>query len=76
MDDKSLYDETGTYVEEYPVPFVGELSLLLIVAAKGLSQNLKSKGMETVSDERCIFQPIAPKTNTYALEDEQYVIAR
>ncbi|KAK5124236.1 hypothetical protein LTR85_001939 [Meristemomyces frigidus] len=69
----SDYDETKSWVENYPAPFWGELLPTFMMSAEGLLEFLRSMGLEIVSSEIDMFQP---KNEKCAPEEQQYVIAR
>jgi hypothetical protein len=59
--DWSDYDETRTYVEDYPAPFMGEPLPTLALSAKGQLKFLRSMGLEIISNKADTFQPNNPK---------------
>ena len=71
--DESAYDETKSWVEDYPVPFWGEPLPTFLMTAEGLLEFFRSMGMEIVSNEIDLFQP---NNERCIPEDQQYVIAR
>jgi len=71
--DDSNYDETKTYVEDYPTPFMGEPLPGLALSADGQRKFLSSMGLEIVWERIDTFQPHNEKCSP---EEQQYVIAR
>lgn len=71
--DPSQYDETGSWVENFPAPFWGEPLPTFMMTAHGLLDFLTSMGLEIVSNTIDTFQP---KNDKCAPEEQQYVIAR
>ena len=55
--EKSSYDETRTYAENYPAPFMGEDLPTFFLTAKGMEDFITSTGLEIVSQERGMFEP-------------------
>ncbi|KAK4550338.1 hypothetical protein LTR36_003305 [Oleoguttula mirabilis] len=70
---ESDYDETQTWVENFPAPFWGELLPTFMMRADGLLEFLRSMGLEILSSEIDAFQP---NNERCAPEEQQYVIAR
>ena len=71
--DASLWDETKTYVEDYPAPFMGEMPPTLMLSAQGQREFLTSMGAEIVSETIDMFQPNNDKCLP---EQQQYIIVR
>ena len=71
--DESDYDETKTYVEDYPAPFMGEMLPTFAMSAEGQLGFLRSMGLEIVSNKIDTFHP---KNEKCVPEEQQYVIAR
>ncbi|KAL6244603.1 hypothetical protein RBB50_008131 [Rhinocladiella similis] len=67
------YDETGTYVEDYDAPFMGEPIPTFMLSAQGQRDFLTSMGLEIVSETIDMFQPTNPKCEP---EEQQYITAR
>ena len=67
------YDETGSYVEDYSAPFMGEMLPTFMMSAEGQRGFLRSMGFEIVSETIDSFQPDNP---VCVPEDQQYIIAR
>lgn len=66
-------DETKTYVEDYPAPFMGEMLPTFAMSEEGQLEFLRSMGLEIVSSKVDTFQPNNPKCLP---EEQQYIIAR
>jgi len=73
VEDVSSYDETKTYVEDYPAPFMGEMLPTLMLSAEGQRNFLSSMGLEVVWEQIDTFQPRNEKCEP---EEQQYIIAR
>lgn len=73
VQDKSLYDQTGSYVEDLAVPFIGMEVRATLFTAKGLLNFLQSIGLEIVDHKLVQFQP---KASGSLPEDQLFVIAR
>jgi SAM-dependent methyltransferase len=71
--DESDYDETKTYVEDFPAPFMGDMLPTFAMSAEGQLRFLRSMGLEIVSNRIDTFQP---KNEKCVPEEQQYVIAR
>lgn len=71
--DDSYYDETKTYVEDYPLNFWGEDIPHFMFSRNGQLDFLRSMGMEIVSETLDWFKPDHPKCKP---EHQQYVVAR
>jgi SAM-dependent methyltransferase len=71
--EKEVYDDTGTYVEDYDIPFMGEALPTFAMSEEGQRKFLSSMGLEIVSETVDVFQPDNPK---YEPEVQQYIIAR
>jgi SAM-dependent methyltransferase len=71
--DAASYDETGTYVEDYDAPFMGNMVPGLAVRADGQRDFFRSMGLEIVWESVDIFQPRSEKC---VPEHQQYIIAR
>lgn len=70
---ESDHETTRTYVEDYPVPFMGEMLPTFAMSAAGQLHFLRSMGLEIVSNEIDTFQP---KNEKCLPEEQQYIIAR
>ncbi|KAJ9620422.1 hypothetical protein H2204_012269 [Knufia peltigerae] len=70
---RSDYDETGTFVEDYDAPFMGEPIPTFMFSAQGKRDFLTSMGLEVVSETIDMFQPNNPKC---VPEEQQYIIAK
>lgn len=73
VEDESDYDETKTYVEDFPAPFMGEMLPTFAMSAEGQLDFLRSMGLEIVSNKIDTFQP---KNEKCVPEEQQYIIAR
>lgn len=71
--DDSDCDETKTYVEDYPAPFMEGMLPTFAMSAAGQLQFLQSIGLDIVSSKVDTFHPNNEKC---APEEQQYVIAR
>lgn len=71
--DDPKWDETGTYVEGYNLPFWGEPFATLMFSREGQKRWLKSLGLDVVYETLDLFQPDHEKCDA---EYQQYVIAR
>jgi len=67
------YDETGTFVEDYDAPFMGEPLPTFMLSAQGQRDFLASMGLDIVSETIDMFQPKNPKCDP---EEQQYIIAK
>ena len=70
---ESDYDETKTYVEDFPAPFMGDMLPTFAMSAEGQLRFLRSMGLEIGSNKIDTFQP---KNEKCVPEEQQYVIAR
>ncbi|KIX04899.1 uncharacterized protein Z518_05770 [Rhinocladiella mackenziei CBS 650.93] len=73
VQDPADWDETGTYVEDYDAPFMGEMLPTLMLSAEGQKGFLTSMGLEIVSETIDTFQPNNEKC---VPEEQQYIIAK
>ncbi|PQE28255.1 Methyltransferase type 11 protein [Rutstroemia sp. NJR-2017a WRK4] len=71
--EEEVYDETGTYVEDFNIPFMGEALPTFAMSEEGQRKFLSSMGLEIVSETVDVFQPDNPKCEP---EVQQYIIAR
>jgi SAM-dependent methyltransferase len=71
--DDSHYDETRTYVEDYPAPFMGELLPTFAMSEEGQLNFLRSMGLDVISNKVDTFQPNNEKCEP---EEQQYTIAK
>jgi hypothetical protein len=69
----TAWDETGTYAENYPTPFMGENPPTFLMTASGLDDFVTSMGLQIVYRDRGMFHP---KWENAVPEDQQYIIAR
>jgi 2-polyprenyl-3-methyl-5-hydroxy-6-metoxy-1,4-benzoquinol methylase len=70
---KSVYDETLSYLEDFPTPFMGMQITTTLYTASGLRRFLKSIGLDIVDHTIASFQP---KTNGSLPEDQSFTIAK
>jgi len=68
-----FYDETKTYVEDFPVPFMGEDLPTFMLSSKGQRRVLESMGLKVVWELNGWFQP---DSEICASEAQQYVIVK
>jgi SAM-dependent methyltransferase len=66
-------DETRTWVEDYPAPFMGEMLPTLMLSREGQRRFLRGLGLEVVWERIDLFQP---KNERCVPEEQQYIIAR
>ena len=67
------YDATGTYVENYPAPFMGQQYPTFMMNRAGQIKFLTSMGLDIIYEATEIFQPAL----SYCVpEHQQYIIAR
>lgn len=71
--DETAYDETGTYVENYPGPFMREIIPHFMMSRDGQKRFITSMGLEIVYETVDEFQPAAEGCLS---ETQQYIIAR
>ena len=71
--DLSLYDETGSYVENLPIPFMGHEVKVTLFTTKATLDLFRSLGMEIVESKSVVFQP---KGEGFPPEDQLFVVAR
>ena len=69
----SDWDESGTYAEDYPAPFMGEMLPTLMLSRQGQRDFLTSMGLETVSETIDMFHPDDERC---VPEEQQYIIAK
>ena len=69
----SAWDETGTYAENYPAPFMGEMPLTFLMSVQGLEDFVTSMGLQIVYRDRGMFHPT---WDNVVPEDQQYIIAK
>jgi len=71
--DKSLYDETGSYLEDFPTPFMGMQITMTLFTANGLLKFLQSIGLDIVDHKFAQFQP---KASGSLPEDQSFITAK
>lgn len=71
--DDPAWDGMKSYVEAYPLPFMGKDWPTLMFSCKGQRRFLESMGMEVIYESVNLFHPGNPKCEA---EHQQYVIAR
>lgn len=67
------WDETRTWVEDYPAPFMGEMLPTLMLSREGQRKFLQAMGLQVVWERIDIFEP---KNERCVPEEQQYIIAR
>jgi len=67
------WDDTRSYVEDYPAPFFGEPIPTFMMSAQGQLDFLRSMGLEILNNKVDMFYPDNPKCEP---EEQQYIIAR
>ncbi|RDW82827.1 hypothetical protein BP6252_03939 [Coleophoma cylindrospora] len=72
VDDDSHYDKDQTYVEDYDVPFMGEMLPTFMMTAEGQRKLLRSFGLDVVWEVMGTFHPDNEKCDP---EEQQYTIA-
>ena len=70
--DMSLYDDTGSYIENLPVPFMGQEVKVTVFTTKGTLDLFRSLGMEIVESKSVVFQP---KGEGFDPEAQLFVVA-
>jgi SAM-dependent methyltransferase len=70
---ESCYDETKAYVEDYDVPFMGEMLPTFMMSAWGQRTFLTSMGLEIVWEK---IETFHPRNEKCVPEVQQYIIAR
>ena len=73
VQDKSLYDETGSYVEDFRAPFMGTEVTTTLFTTQGLLNFLQSLGLEILDSKFAQFQP---KSSSFDPEDQLFIIAK
>lgn len=71
--EKSDYDESGTWVENYKAPFMGEPLPTFMMTAQGQVKFLQSMGLEIIEQTIGSYQPNHPDCTP---EEQQYIIAK
>lgn len=71
--DDHAYDETGSYVQGYNLPFWGKPFATLMMSRDGQQSFLRSMGLEVVYETMDDFQP---DNQQCSVETQQYVIAQ
>ncbi|RFU35694.1 hypothetical protein B7463_g741, partial [Scytalidium lignicola] len=72
-DDSATYDETKTYVDDFDVPFMGQMLPTLMLSKEGQRNFFRSMGLEVVWECVDTFQPNNEKCEP---EAQQYIIAK
>lgn len=72
-EDGDAYDETGSYVEDYGAPFMGEMLPTFMMTKEGQRRFLTRMGLEIVWERIDMFQP---RNEKCVPEEQQYIIAR
>jgi len=73
VQDDSRYDETGSYIEDFPTPFMGMQITTTLFTSTGLLNFLRSIGLEILGSKLALLQP---KTSGSIPEDQFFIIAR
>ena len=71
--DPAAYDETGSYAEKLPAPFMGRTIEATLFTTKGLLAFLDQLGLEVVRHQ---VDQFLPKTTDPVPEDQVFIIAR